>query len=131
MENNFNYKHIDLGYEFWNRGYMFRSSISGERTAYKLWLVLYEAGTVKTVDDFIQHLLTIDPGMIYNYLEEDRRYREDMEPKIRKYFAEHLEGKDWKDIDPDDWSFYSDWHKDVFGYRPHGIVCGEYIDPHR
>ena len=31
---------------------------------------------------------------------------------------------------PDDWSFYSDWHKDVYGYRPHGMVCGVYINPH-
>ena len=31
---------------------------------------------------------------------------------------------------PDDWGFYSDWHKDVYGYRPHGMVCGVYINPH-
>ena len=29
-----------------------------------------------------------------------------------------------------DWDWYSDWHKDVFGYRPHGMVCGEYVNPH-
>jgi hypothetical protein len=41
-----------------------------------------------------------------------------------------IEGKSFDEIDPNCWDFYSDWHKDVFGYRPHGIVCGEYINPH-
>ena len=29
-----NYKHIDLGYEFWDRDYMFRNSIAGETTEF-------------------------------------------------------------------------------------------------
>jgi hypothetical protein len=125
-----NYKNIDLGYEFWNKNYMFHNSIAGEREAYKIWVALYEAGTVKSVDEFLEWMLANRPEMIFNYVEEDRKYRANNEPKIRQYFAEHFEGKEWKDIDPDDWSWYSDWHKDVFGYRPHGIVCGEYINPH-
>ena len=125
-----NYKNIDLGYEFWDKGYMFRNGMSGEHSAYKLWIVLNEAGTVKTVDEFIQHILNTDPGMIYDYREADRKYREENEPKIREYFAKYIEGRTWAEIDPEDWQFYSDWHKDVFGYRPHGIVCGEYINPH-
>lgn len=56
-------------------------------------------------------------------------YKEDNEPKIREFFHERIEGKAWEEIDSADWDFYSDWHKDVFGYRPHGIVCGEYIKP--
>lgn len=126
-----NYKHIDLGYEFWNKNYMFRNSIAGEREAYKLWIELYEAGTVKSVDEFFAWMLNNRSEMIFNYVEEDKRYRAENEPKIREFFAEHIEGKSWKDIEPDMWQFYSDWHKDVFGYRPHGIVCGEYINPHQ
>jgi hypothetical protein len=45
--------------------------------------------------------------------------------------SKYIEGKTWEEIDQDTWGWYSDWHKEVFGYRPHGIVCGEYIDPHR
>lgn len=125
-----NYKNINIGYEFWDRGYMFHNSIAGEIEAYKLWIELVELGTVSTVDEFLELVLRDEPGMIYNYREEDKKYREENEPKIREYFARNIEGKMWKDIDPADWEFYSDWHKDVFGYRPHGVVCGQYINPH-
>lgn len=126
-----NYKHIDLGYEFWDKGYMFRNSITGEIEAHKLWVSLYETGTVKTVDEFLVWMLNNKPEMIFNHIAEEKRYREENEPKIREYFARHIEGKTWAEIEPERWEFYSDWHKDVFGYRPHGIVCGEYINPHR
>jgi len=126
-----NYKHIDLGYEFWNKDYMFHNSIAGEREAYQLWVQMYEAGTVKNVDEFLEWMLGNRPEMIYNHIEEDAKYRANNEPKIRQFFAEHIEGKEWNEIDPETLQFYSDWHKDVFGYRPHGIVCGEYINPHR
>lgn len=125
-----NYKHIDLGYEFWDRGYMFRNSIAGETEAYKLWVDVNEKDFITTVDEFLEFILNNYPDMIYNYREEDERYRRENEPKIRAYFAEHIEGKTWAEIEPERWEFYSDWHKDVFGYRPHGIVCGEYINPH-
>lgn len=125
-----NYKTIDLGYEFWNRDYMFHNHISGEREAYDLWVALYEAGTVKSVDEFLEWMLGNKPEMIFNHVEEDARYREMNEPIIRQLFAEKFEGKTWDEIDPEDWQWYSDYHKDVFGYRPHGIVCGEYINPH-
>lgn len=82
--------------------------------------------------------------------EQDERYRTANEPKIREYFNKYFKGKTWEQIsaeqkaleeayeagkrgdelpDVGDWSWYSDWHKDTFGYRPHGIVCGEYIRP--
>ena len=125
-----NYKHIDLGYEFWNKGYMFRNSIKGETEAYALYKEMLENDSIGGIDEFLEWLLINEPGMIYNYREENERYRVENEPKIREYFAKHFEGKTWDEIDPDNWSFYSDWHKDVFGYRPHGIVCGKYINPH-
>ena len=51
-------------------------------------------------------------------LDEDRA-------KIRAFFDEHMRDG-WCD---DDWDFYSDWHKELYGYRPHGFVCGEYVKP--
>ena len=125
-----NSRFIDIGYEFWKRDYMFHNSYKGEAEAYNLWVELYEAGTVKDVDEFLQWMLIERPEMIYNHIEEEQRYRRENEPKIREFFAKRIEGKTWDNIDPQDWEFYSDWHKDVFGYRPHGIVCGEYINPH-
>lgn len=49
---------------------------------------------------------------------EQEEYAEKELPKITKYFEEYIKGKKWEDINPDTWDFYSDWHKDVFGFRP-------------
>ena len=92
---------------------------------------MMENGSIESVEEFIEWFLDNEPDKVYDYREADRKYKEDNEPKIHKYFAEHFEGKTWEEIDPDLWQCYSDWHKDVFGFRPHGIVCGEYINPHR
>lgn len=48
--------------------------------------------------------------------------------ELRAYFDQYIANGN---PDPDRWSWYSDWHKDVYGYRPHGIVCGVYVNPHR
>jgi hypothetical protein len=122
--------YIDLGYDFWNRGYMFRENHIGEAAALKFYEILYDNGTIKTLDEFFDWMLNNHSEMIYDYREADKKYREENEPKIREYFAKYIEGRTFNNIDPYDWEFYSDWHKDVFGYRPHGIVCGEYINPH-
>lgn len=47
--------------------------------------------------------------------------------QLLQFFTDHQK-IGWDD---GSWSFYSDWHKDIFGYRPHGKVFGEYINPHR
>lgn len=49
---------------------------------------------------------------------EQEEYRERALPEITKYFEEHIKGKSWEEIDQDCWGWYSDWHKDVFGFRP-------------
>ena len=127
-----NYKHIDLPYEMWKEGYALKDySASGQMKAHNLFTDLYEQGKIKTVNDFIQWMFVNEPEMLYDQAAEEERYRRENEPKIREYFAKHIEGREWKDIEPERWDFYSDWHKDVFGYRPHGIVCGVYVSPHR
>jgi hypothetical protein len=130
MENGYNY--VDIGYELWKRGYpLRRSGPSGQLEAYDLYLQMFDEGIIADVDGFLKWLLAHRPTMVYNQVEEDEKYRRENEPLIRKYFAEHFEGKPWEQIEPERWSFYSDWHKDVFGYRPHAIVCGVYVNPHR
>lgn len=60
---------------------------------------------------------------IDNY-EEHKKEQLSEEEKIRKYFNEEIsKGKG-------DWDWYSDWHKDVFGFRPRGMVCGQYVSPY-
>ena len=49
---------------------------------------------------------------------EQEEYRERALPEITKYFEEYIKGKSLEEIDSDRWDWYSDWHKDVFGFRP-------------
>lgn len=83
----------------------------------------------KDLDAVVEALINYPADADALQAQEDQ-YRAENEPKLRAYFAEHFAGKTWDEIDGYDWSWYSDWHKDVFGYRPHGIVCGEYINPY-
>ena len=54
--------------------------------------------------------------MINNILEN--RYREENMEAFEKFFFEHIYGKEWNQIDGETLDWYSDWHKDMFGYRP-------------
>lgn len=47
--------------------------------------------------------------------------------EIREFFESH-ERNGWSD---EAWDWYSDWHKDLYGYRPHGHVCGTYVEPYK
>ena len=51
----------------------------------------------------------------------DERYREENQAEFDAFYAEHIEGKSREEIDPEDWQFYSDWHKDMYGFRPNRI----------
>ena len=51
----------------------------------------------------------------------DERYREENQASFDAFYAKHIEGKAWEEIDPEAWSFYSDWHKDMYGFRPKHI----------
>ena len=46
------------------------------------------------------------------------RYCEENLERFEAYFFKHIYGKTWEELDYDAWDFYSDWHKDMFGYRP-------------
>ena len=49
--------------------------------------------------------------------EEQERYRKENEDKLWAFYREHLENN--PDADGYDWQWFSDWHKDVYGFRPH------------
>ena len=71
----------------------------------------------------------IDPEAWHEYYKEysalnailDERYREENQAAFDAFYAKHIKGRTWKEIHPDDWSFYSDWHKDMYGFRPRTI----------
>lgn len=51
----------------------------------------------------------------------DERYRERNQTAFDAFYEGHIKGKSWEEIDPDAWQCYSDWHKDMYGFRPHHI----------
>lgn len=58
--------------------------------------------------------------------QERREYREANEAKIREFFEKNIKGRAWNEIEPDVLDAYSDWHKDVFGFRPRQTMyCGD------
>lgn len=52
------------------------------------------------------------------YEREHREYYESTIKFFRDFEKEHIEGKSIEEISPEDWDFYSDWHKDIYGFRP-------------
>ena len=52
---------------------------------------------------------------------EHEQYKAESLPKLKEFYNEHISGKTFDTVDEDDWDFYSDFHKDVFGYRPRGF----------
>jgi hypothetical protein len=51
----------------------------------------------------------------------DERYRADNQTAFNAFYEKHIKGKSLEEIDPKAWDFYSDWHKDMYGYRPRTI----------
>lgn len=51
----------------------------------------------------------------------DERYRAENQASFDAFYEAHIKGKAWEEIDQDDWQFYSDWHKDMYGFRPKSI----------
>ena len=130
-------KNIDVGYELWDRGYRVNTHNYSEKEFYEFCMNVQRTHDYDvSFDDVFQALLDNHPEYFINEEEEEKAYFAENEPKLRQYFKDHFEGKSWNEIESDEklydcWGFYSDWHKDVYGYRPHGIVCGQYINPYR
>lgn len=51
------------------------------------------------------------------YVRDERRKMKD-ENAFYDFYEEHIEGKDMDEIDEEDWEYYSDWHKELYGCRP-------------
>lgn len=96
---------------------------------YYVWFSAIGEGTrAKDLDDLVDIVMN-HPAKQNEVLAEEQKYFAENEPKVRAYFREHFEGKEWEEIRQDEelydcWGYYSDWHKDVFGFRPRAVVCG-------
>jgi len=51
----------------------------------------------------------------------DERYKEENQIAFDAFYEAHIKGKAWEEIDPEDWGWYSEWDKDMYGFRPHII----------
>lgn len=129
-------KNIDIGYELWKRGYRIN------RRTYSETQFVDTLNRVNETHDYevpfecvFEAIKMLHPEYLIDEVAEAEEYKRENEPKIREYFQKYFADKTSKEISEDEelcerWDGYSDWHKDVFGYRPHGIVCGVYINPH-
>ena len=53
---------------------------------------------------------------------EQERYISENEEEFNKFYVNNINGKRYDEIEPEMLDWYSDWHKDMFGYRPR--PCG-------
>ena len=96
---------------------------------YYVWFSAIGDGTnAKDFDDLVDIVMNYPAKMNEVKAAEDAYFAE-QEPQLKSYFKEHFEGKSWEEIRQDEelydsWGYYSDWHKDVYGFRPRAIVCG-------
>lgn len=51
----------------------------------------------------------------------DERYRERNQKEFDAFYEKHIKGRKWEEIDQEAWDCYSDWHKDMYGFRPKSI----------
>ena len=128
---------IDIGYELWTKGYRVNLTKFTEADFVKYLNAVnqFDDGIEITFDEMFRILLTVHEDWFIDEAAEEEAYVLENEPKLRQYFFDNFYGKSWSEIKGNkelynNWSFYSDWHKDVYGYRPHGIVCGVYINPY-
>lgn len=69
-----------------------------------------------------QDLFALNEIQVSRYYEllakEQAEYVKDNQEKFNLFYQTYIQGKKFEDIDPDNWDFYSDWHKDMYGFRP-------------
>lgn len=53
--------------------------------------------------------------------EEERAYYERNYKPFMEWTAKNISGKSMEEIAPETWDYYSDWHKDLYGFRPRYI----------
>ena len=49
------------------------------------------------------------------------RFGEGDEADFIAFYENHIKGKRWEEIDQRDWAYYSDWYKEIYGFRPKHI----------
>lgn len=89
--------------------------------------------SVKTIEDVAEIMINY-PAKAEELQNAENEWLAKAIPSLQKMFRENFEGKTWEQIRNDEylyelWGSYSDFHKDCYGYRPHDVVCGVYVNP--
>lgn len=79
---------------------------------------------VKTYNDIrsLAEMLCEYPKVLTDIENEHNYYREDQIPKLIKFYEENIEGKSREEVSGEVWEQYSDWYKDIYGYRPNSYT---------
>lgn len=82
--------------------------------------------TAKSIDELAEWIAEY-PKKVNELADREKKYIEENKPRLAEYFDKHFSGKTWEEVRDNEslymsWSFYSDWYKDVYGYRPREVV---------
>ena len=62
---------------------------------------------------------------------EEREYYERNYKPFQEWVSANISGKSFDDIASETWDYYSDWHKDLYGFRPRYVpVKVERVENH-
>lgn len=110
---------LDIDYELWKKGYRVNlDKFTEERFIGILDMANSISRTEVTFDQCFALLLREHPTWFIDEAKEAEEFRATNEPKLLEYYDQYIAGREWDEIDPDCWNSYSDWHKDVYGFRP-------------
>lgn len=86
-------------------------------TYYVYYCEIGRGESYNTVEEMAKALCDYNKT-VSDIVDEEERYRNIEIPKLKDYYKEHIDGKSREEIGDDVIDWYSDWHKDVYGYRP-------------
>ena len=109
----------DVGYMLWEMGYR-----AVNRQVEKDIVEMLEDVHPTRVKNTLAKLIEAIPYWFIDEIEEQEAYVEENLPKLNEYYSTHFANKTRAEILASEelmshWDFYSDWHKDVHGFRPH------------
>lgn len=74
-----------------------------------------------TVEKLAETLLNMEKTIKFDFEEK---------MKCKQFFESHIlphkNDPNWKSYESDDFSYYSDWHKDLFGFRPRSLEPADF-----
>lgn len=124
---------IDVRYSLWGKGYRFaNANVFGEKDFVDLLNerninTNWDEDSEVTFDELFEELLESNPEYFIGEVAEQEAYTRKNEPKLIAYWEKYFKGKTWEEVENDAtlysrFDFYSDWHKDVYGFRPRSLM---------